>query len=201
MRRLNLICDSQTAPTIISFLEAYTCSHGFELCRISSDNGDTSIFERKELLVFAPGQWDACPNTAMLQGIVLHVLEGGQMLVLGGGMRTLHTHEIHLMTSARFLREMPMGEFAVEISDHLSKKQVKSTSIWDTPWIYDRSVFDNSEILVSMVLGSQRYPLMWHRPWFRGHVYCAATNLPATANPCYSPILQNMLDEMAREGS
>ena len=139
------------------------------------------------------------PSADLLEALLLHVLEGGGLLFLGGGV-TCTAHELTLLMGARFLRELPYGELSVLCGDSPLTAGFTAEALWDRALILERSAFDNAQVLLSMVVGRQTYPLVWRRDWYLGQVFVMATALPGPAREAYAPVLYNILDAMGGEG-
>ena len=129
-----------------------------------------------------------------------HTIGGGSLLMLAGGMTSLCTHEWALLASARILRRQPYGEISVEKTESPLTEDFGAAQLWDEALFFERSVFDDSEMLVSMTLGTQSYPMIWTRRWYLGRVYCVGSLLGRSALEAYAPVVRSILNAMAGEG-
>ena len=200
MKKLYLICDGYTDEALPAFLKSW----GEEKASVIPLRADLEGFQCPELepetpVVFAPGRPDAVSAPELLNAVVQHTIDGGSLLMLAGGMMSRSTHEWALLASARFLRKQPYGEISVEKTTAPLTDGFDAEQLWDEAIFFERSVFDNSEPLVSMTLGAQRYPVIWTRPWYLGRVYCVGSMLGCKALEAYAPVLRNILDAMAGE--
>lgn len=139
------------------------------------------------------------PSADLLEALLLHVLDGGSLLVLGAGAKCM-AHEITLLMGARFLREGPYGELSIQRGENPLTAGFSAETLWDRPMAFERSVFDDAEPLVTVVLGRQMQPTAWRRDWYLGQVYVLATEMPGPARTAYAPVLYNILDAMGGEG-
>ena len=195
MKNLYMICDASTSISAVETVKGYvsTCS---EISFHPVDPyGEVPLLEKSDLLVLACGQIAA----DLLEALLLHVMEGGQLLMLAEGTSDVVAHELHMLMSARFRRAMPYGEISVETTETALTDGFTVAEFWDTPLIFERSVFDDSVTLVAMTLGQEKYPIVWHRSWYLGHVYCVASKLPSSAQKIYEPIIGNILSVMSKE--
>ena len=201
MKKLYLICDGYTDEALPVFLKEW----GGENNTVVPLRADLDGFECPELapetpVVFAPGKPDAASTPELLDAVMQHTISGGSLLMLAGGMTSRCTHEWALLASARILRRQPYGEISVEKSEGPLTKDFEATQLWDEALFFERSVFDDSETLVSMTLGTQRYPMIWTRRWYLGRVYCVGSLLGRSALDAYAPVVRSILDAMAGEG-
>lgn len=200
MKKLYLICDGYTDEALSAFLAGW----GGKNASVIPLHADLEGFQCPQLeqeapVIFAPGRPDAVSTPELLDAVMQHTIDGGSLLMLGGGMTSRSTHEWALLASARFLRKQPYGEISVEKASAPLTEGFDAEQLWDEAMFFERSVFDNSEPLVSMTLGAQRYPVIWTRPWYLGRVYCVGSMLGSKALEAYAPVLRNILDAMTGE--
>lgn len=196
MKNIWLIYDSATSERLLEFLQGSVKSlQDVCLRRVNCEAGlDAGLsFGAEDVMLFCPGEWDLHVSEDLLTAMVLAVTGGGQLLICGAASRACASHELHLMMGARFLRSHPCGQIEV-----FSDESDAQDEIWDAPDIFERSVFANATTLVSMQIGTQRYPIMWQRPWFRGRVACVSTALTPSAAAYYRPVVERLLASMLK---
>lgn len=199
MKQLFVIYNASTDASIVDLLRNYGSDRNVELQMLRTDCSEVPVFSQKDILALVADISDGTLSPDLLEAIMLHVLEGGDLLFLAEGTKTRGVHELNLMMGARLLREMPYSEISVTAENDPLTVGFEAAELWDSAWIFERSVFDDAQVLISMTLGQQQYPLVWKRSWYLGQVYCMATGLPASARSNYSPVLHNILDAMGRE--
>ena len=201
MKKLYLICDGYADEVLPTFLKDW----GGEKVTVVPLRADLEGFQCPELapetpVVFAPGKPDAVSTPELLNAVMQHTIGGGSLLMLAGGMTSLCTHEWALLASARILRRQPYGEISVEKTESPLTEDFGAAQLWDEALFFERSVFDDSEMLVSMTLGTQSYPMIWTRRWYLGRVYCVGSLLGRSALDAYAPVVRSILNAMAGEG-
>jgi len=194
MRTAYIIYDRGTPAFVRTFLR--------ELLRDSfsvqeSDTGEPPVFKKEDFLVFVPGNWWENPEGELLCRILTHVTGGGRMLALGEGLWKVDSPELNLLYGARFSRKLPYSQISLKASGISSGEEWGNREIWDTPLIFEPSAFGRPEVLISMEYGGAEYPLIWHRDWFQGHVYCAAVGSSLPAWEAWMPVLRRMIPAAA----
>ncbi len=152
----------------------------------------TPAFEKGDLLVYAANG----AGPAVVNAVLLHVLEGGKILFFGDGMKMTAPHELVMMTCARLLRELPYGELTVSVKDDPVTEGFGEEDIWDKAMIFERSVFDDAEALISAVIGRNTYPLVWRHRWYLGEVFCMGTAFYGESRARFGNVLKNILRVM-----
>ena len=198
MKKLYLIVDDKTDASLPDFFRC-CAGDGSELILINASCTDAFEFVCEWPIIFAAGDPDMTSSPALLEAVVCHTLLGGALLMAAGAMTSIRTHEWNLLSAARRVRTLPYGELTLEMVNDADETPVQ-TRVWDEAWMFERSVFDQSQVLLSIVLGEQRYPVIWSRAWFRGRVWCVGSELPASAQQVYLPVIREILREMKEEG-
>ena len=191
MGKIWYIEDPAAASAAKTLLSAIAKEKGQELC-CADACGAAPAFEKGDSLVFGA----AGASKEVVNAILLFVLDGGKILFLGDGMKLKAPHELVLMTAARILREMPYGELTVCVKEDALTEGFGTEDIWDKAMIFERSVFDNADVLIAAVIGRNTYPLVWHHSWYLGEVFCMGTEFYGSGCARYEKVLRNILCAM-----
>lgn len=198
MKKLYLIVDDQTDASLPDFFRRCAVDDS-ELILINASCTEVFEFAHEWPIIFAAGDPDASSSPALLEAVVCHTLLGGALMMAGGAMTSVRTHEWNLLSAARRIRTLPYGELTLELASDADETPVQTT-VWDEAWMFERSVFDHSQTQVAIVLGEQRYPVIWSRTWFRGRIWCVGSKLPTSAQQAYLPVIREILRKMTGEG-
>ena len=202
MSKMYFVCDDYTDRLFLDFFGTWCqeeTKQPLVIINRTPQSAEEIYFEPNSPVIFAPGHADNVSTPDLLEAVINHVVDGGSLLMVAGGMMSRRTHEWHLLSSARVLRVQPFGEVSVEKADHPLTVNFEALQYWDEAIFFERSVFDNSELLVNMKLGSKLYPTVWTRPWYKGRIYCFGSMLSKSVFDAYVPLLRSVLNQMTEE--
>ncbi len=194
MRKAYMLYDKETPAFAGPFLRELL-KNDFSVKE--THTGTFPVFQREDFLVFVPGSWRQEPNEELLCRILAHVTGGGRMLALGEGLWKVDSPELHLLYGARLCRRLPYSQISLRVSGDFLVEGFEIRELWDVPLIFEQSAFGGMEVSVSMNYGGNRYPLIWHRDWFLGHIYCAAFGSSLRIWEVWKPVLEKIIRHAA----